>query len=180
MPTGAEKLITPRKPTLQELLELREIAEFQFGVKGEYLIPSDILVVESPTTSRIRLIISEGKPYLSIRARDYRFNLHIAAGYVLNRVLPKPKLRVYVKDEYASFVSMGKTLFCKHVLLADPGIRPDDEVLVLDGNGELVAVGRATKAGWEMVFHKRGEAVKIREGARSHHSAIYVPKPLTP
>ena len=153
-----------RKPTIDELSEFRMIAEIQFNVKGELLIPDHAYVSISPNTNRIRLIIVNGEKYLSIRARDYRFNLHVPAGRVLNNILPHPKLRVYVKKDYSEFIGRGETLFSKHVLMADPDIRPGDEVLVVDPDGELLAVGRSRLTGWEMVYYNRGEAVKIREG----------------
>lgn len=153
-----------RKPTPRELEELRYIAELQFGVEGHLLIPDEVLVVASPVTGKIRMVLLNEKPYLGVRPRDYRFNLYVAGGIRLNDLLPKPKLRVYVKDEYAEFVKAGKTVFCRHVLMADPGIRFGDEVLAVDPSGKLLAVGRSVKSGFEMVFYRRGEAVKIREG----------------
>jgi len=154
-----------RRPTLDELLELRGIARLQFGVDDEF-IPDSIEVVVSPNTMKIRLLLLNGEKYLTLRAGDYRFNLHIASGLVLNKMLPHPRLRVYVKDEYTGFIAGGGNLFNKHVLMADPGIRPNDEVLVVSPSGELLAVGRAMVPGHEMVYYKRGEAVRVREGIR--------------
>ncbi|MEM4717487.1 MAG: PUA domain-containing protein [Desulfurococcaceae archaeon] len=153
-----------RKPTNSELAELREIAGFQFDVKGELLIPDSIYVAISPNTNRIRYILLNNEKYLTLRSRDYRFNLHIPAGRILLQITPPPKLRVYVKKEYIDFVARGGTLFAKHVLTADPDIRPGDEVLVVNEQGELVAVGRSRLSGWEIVQYNRGEAVRIREG----------------
>jgi len=153
-----------RRPTQSELTELRGVAEFQFKIPGSLLIPDDVHVAISPNTNRVRLVLRSGVKYLALRARDYRFNLYVPAGVVLNNYLPHPYMRVYVKDEYAGFIASGKTLFCKHVLIADPEIRPEDEVLVTDSTGKLLAVGRALVAGWEMVYYKRGEAVRVREG----------------
>lgn len=160
-------MLITRKPTESELLELRSIAELQFKIPGFMLIPDDIEVVVSPNTSRIRLVLRSRSRYLALRARDYRFNLYIPAGIVLNNHLPHPYMRVYVKDDYADFIARGRTLFCKHVLMADPEIRPHDEVLVVNTTGKLLAVGRALVAGGEMVYYKRGEAVRVREGVNS-------------
>ena len=164
--TACYELIT-RKPTAEELEELRAIAEVQFGVAGNLVIPETVNVIISPSTNRIRFLVVNGKKYLALRPRDYRFNLYLSAGEILNTVLPHPRLRVYVKRDYVEFVSKGNTLFCRHVLMADPDVRPGDEVLVVDQNGNLIAVGRSRLAGWEMVFYSRGEAVKIREGVSS-------------
>jgi predicted RNA-binding protein (TIGR00451 family) len=59
---------------------------------------------------------------------------------------------------------MGRSLFAKHVLEADPEIRPQNEVIVVDEGGELVAVGRAVLSGEEMTLFKLGAAVKVRRG----------------
>ena len=57
------------------------------------------------------------------------------------------------------FVPKG-TVFAIGVLNADPGIRPFDEVIVL--NERVIAVGRALMSGWEMQASKRGAAVAVR------------------
>lgn len=153
-----------RKLTADELKELRAIAEYQFGIRGDMLLPEDVIAVVSPGTNRIRVLEKGGEKYLSVRAGDYRFNLHILSARVLHAHLPPPYLRVYVKNEYAPFVMRGGNVFAKHVMMADPHIRPGDEVLVVDENDTLIAVGRAVLAGHEIVYYKRGEAVRVREG----------------
>ena len=45
---------------------------------------------------------------------------------------------------------------------ADPQIRVNDEVLLKDGEGNLLGVGRARMSGWEMVAAERGVAVEVR------------------
>jgi len=52
------------------------------------------------------------------------------------------------------------TVFAIGVLNADPGIRPFDEVIVV--NDRVIAVGRALMSGWEMQASKRGGAVVVR------------------
>lgn len=156
-----------RKPVDDEISELREIAYFQFDTPGEILIPDDVLVAASPSTNKIRLVLRNSRKYLGLRSRDYRFNLYIPAGYILNKTLPHPRLRVYVKEKYVEFTSRGGNLFCKHILMADPDIKPGDEVLVVDPRGELIAVGRSRLSGLELVYYNRGEGVRIREGVLS-------------
>jgi len=160
-------LIT-RKPLKEELDEARRIAEYQFNVRGEDFIPDDSVFILSPRTYKLRMILVNGEKYLSLRAQDYRFILHLEAGRRLNKLLPHPYHRVYVKPEYSVFIREGGNLFSKHVLMADPGIRPEDEVLVMDGD-EVIAVGRAMLPGWEIVYYKRGEAIRIREYVGGKH-----------
>lgn len=154
-----------RKPTQEELEELRWIANIQFRGCGRELIPDNIELVISPSTCKIRYLVLNNTIYLSIRASDYRYLLHIYSGQKLNQVLPHPLLRVYVNPKYSSFIRSGKNVFTKHVVVADPGIRPGDEVLIVDSESyELLGVGKAVKPGWAIPFHSWGEAVKTREG----------------
>lgn len=154
-----------RKPTIQELDELRTIADLQFRGVGKQLIPDEVVLVISPSTMKIRYLLLNKKIYLSLRAGDHRFILHIPAGIVLNKILPHPYLRVYVDSKYSKFIASGGNVFCKHVVMADPSIKPGDEILVVDSNTyELIGVGRAIKPGWEITYYSWGEAVRVKEG----------------
>ncbi len=154
-----------RPPTCEEYRELVAIADLQFHGFGGEIIPKEILVVVSPSTQKIRYLIYNGKHFLALRAGDHRFILHIEGGRRINKVLPHPYLRVYVNSNYSQFIAKGGNVFCKHVVMADPDIRPGDEVLVVDIDTlELVGVGRAIKPGWEITYYSWGEAVRVREG----------------
>jgi uncharacterized protein with predicted RNA binding PUA domain len=158
-------ILIKRRPTSEELKSLRRIADLQFGGYGDEIIPDNILLVISPSTQKIRYLLYDGKIYLSLRAGDHRFILHVPAGYRLNHILPHPMLRVYVDSRYSEFVASGGNVFCKHVVLADPNIRPGDEVLVIDSDTyRLLGVGRAIKPGWEITYYSWGEAVRVKEG----------------
>ncbi|OYT37691.1 MAG: pseudouridine synthase, partial [Desulfurococcales archaeon ex4484_58] len=154
-----------RKPSRRELIELRRIADLQFRGVGEKLIPDNIFIVVSASTQKIRYLLLENKVYLSLRAGDHRFILHILSGRRLNEILPHPYMRVYINPNYSEFIKRGGNVFTKHVVLSDPDIRPGDEVLVLDSSTkELLAVGKAVKPGWSIPYHSWGEAVRVREG----------------
>ncbi len=155
------------KPTPEELRELRAIATIQFRGVNKDFIPSDILVYRSPSTYRIRMIYLNGKHLLSLRASDYRLILRIHGGIRLNKMLNFPHLRVIVSNKYAQFIREGRNVFAPHIVFADPSIRPGEEVLILDEDYNLVAVGRAILPGWFMTLFKRGEAVRVREGVES-------------
>ncbi len=154
------------KPTSQEILELRSIASLQFRGVGDRFIPDNILVQRSPSTYRIRMIFLDGKPLASLRAADYRLVLRIHGGLRLNRLLNYPLLRVMVSNKYRDFIAEGGNVFAPHIVYADPGIRPYDEVIVIDEDGEVIAVGRALLPGYAMSFFSRGEVVRVREGVR--------------
>ncbi|TLZ60335.1 MAG: tRNA-guanine(15) transglycosylase, partial [Methanobacteriota archaeon] len=62
------------------------------------------------------------------------------------------------------FNRAGKNVFAKFVVEADPELRPMDEVLVVDREDRLAAVGQALLNAEEMVDFDLGLAVKVREG----------------
>ena len=49
---------------------------------------------------------------------------------------------------------------------ADHEIRPGDEVIVVNSDDEVVAVGRSEMSGREMCEFERGRAVSLRHKAR--------------
>jgi len=75
-----------------------------------------------------------------------------------------PRLMVTVSRDAAPFVAKGKSVFAKHVVAADGEIRPQEEVMVLNEDNELLAVGKAILTGREMTAFKRGVAVRVRKG----------------
>ncbi len=58
----------------------------------------------------------------------------------------------------------GRNVFAKFVVDADPNIRPYDEVLVVNGNDELLATGQTLLNGEELKIFQQGLAVKVRRG----------------
>ena len=75
-------------------------------------------------------------------------------------------LRVWVKvqKEATPFIIKGRSVFARHVMDADEEIRPQEEVIVINEESEVLAVGRAILTGREMKAFKRGVAVKVRRG----------------
>ncbi len=154
-----------RRPTAKELASLRVIADYQFGPPaGRLLIPDNVLVSVSPNTLRIRSLLLEGKIIATLRAQDGLYSLSIEGARLLHRGMPEPRLRVYVDTSVAEYIARGRNAFAKHVVRADPGIRPGDEVLVVDEQDRLLAVGKARFSGVEIPYFKSGEVVRVRKG----------------
>ena len=147
-----------------DLRRLRAIADYQFGPgAGKALFPNDVEIVRSRKTGRIRQVKHRGELLATVRASD---GLLVLTIHGAKRLLPFLGRRhvVVVSGEAAPFVAQGRSAFAKHILEADPEIRPGDEVLVVDPDGRLLAVGKALLAGPEMMAFKRGVAVKVRAG----------------
>ncbi len=159
----------------ETLAELRTAADYQFGAgAGEALFPPD-----EPTTlrrssgGRPRQIIAgdvddtpgsaEGDRLVTY-GTDGRFTLGALGGRRLRAAFDPPALRVVVGEESEPFVRDGRNAFAKFVTAADEGIRPGDEVLVVNAADDPFAVGRAELSGPELLAFDAGMGVKVRHG----------------
>lgn len=157
------------------LADLRVSADYQFGSgAGDALLPPD-----EPTTirrssgGRPRQILAgdvddtPGSPTgdrLVTYGTDGRFTLGETGARRLQATLSPPAYRVVVGEESEPYVRDGRNAFAKFVVEADPAIRPGDEVMVVDENDRLFAVGRAELSGDEALAFESGAAVKVRHG----------------
>lgn len=144
---------------------VRGIADFQFGKGAGAAIFPDGCTFQLSNTGRIRQILFGNERLATVRAQDGRLTLSMAAAKRLHAFLPRPNYRVIVQDDVAEFIAKGKNAFAKHIVDADPEIRADDEVLVLDGQGKLLGTGAAMLSGVEMRNFKYGVAVQVRKGS---------------
>jgi len=153
------------KARWDELIKLRSLANYQFGNRiGEIFFPDSITVTHSKRTGRIRDIYYRGELIAIYRPRDGLISLSLAgAKRLLKNVKNLPSI-VVIEGDAEKFVRKGKTVFAKHVVNADPEIRPKDEIFVVNKKRELLAVGRASLSGEEMMYFKKGMAVRVRKG----------------
>ncbi|HIP57417.1 MAG TPA: pseudouridine synthase [Ignisphaera aggregans] len=161
-------LLKCSKPTEFEWRILEHLIAYQFT---SYAIPAlhELLhrhpkICKSKTTDKIRQVVIEGNTIaITIRASDHVIIPHIPFAKLLHKYLPFPLYRVVVVNEMVSDVMNGWTVFAKHILLADENIRPGDEVLVVDEQDKLLAIGRSILGHREMLTAVYGPAVIIRE-----------------
>jgi uncharacterized protein with predicted RNA binding PUA domain len=147
-------------------LRIRKTADYQFGKgAGEVLFPSTVTISFSKQTGRIRHVFLDGKLLATLRPTDGLFSLTIQGA---KRIIKAEPLRHWVKvrDDVALFIAKGKSVFAKHIVDADDEIRPREEVVVRDEDGEVLAVGRAVLTGREMKAFKHGVAVQVRRGVK--------------
>jgi len=145
--------------------KIRSIADYQFrrGV-GRKLFPTEVRIVYSKKTGRIRHIYLGQEMLATLRPTDGLFSLTITgAKRIMENVKPQ-RLWVRIREEADPFVAQGKSVFAKHILEADEEIRPQEEVIVVNKKGEVLAVGKAMLSGEEMKAFKRGVAVRVRRG----------------
>jgi predicted RNA-binding protein (TIGR00451 family) len=85
------------------------------------------------------------------------------ASIILSKIRPAPNI-VVVDASVADAIRDGGDVFAKHVVHADPDLRPGEEVIVTDSSDSLLGVGSAVLAGHEMTAFRRGVAVNLRKG----------------
>jgi len=147
------------------LQKIRSIADYQLGKgAGKALFPDSVHIVFSRRTGRIRHIYLGNKLLATLRPKDGMFSLTLAGAKRLMLGLKPSRLWVKVEKDAEPFVAKGKSVFAKHVVDADCEIRPQEEVVVIDENEEVLAVGKAVLTGKEMKAFKHGVAVKVRRG----------------
>jgi 7-cyano-7-deazaguanine tRNA-ribosyltransferase len=146
----------------------RATADMQFG-KGaaQVLLDGAVELVTSKKTGKLRNVLVDGEHVLSMRAQDGLYTLKTAGAQRLHAAWGSPRLRVVVDEDAAPFAREGKSQFAQFVVDADEDIRPGDEVLVVDQEDELLAVGRALLNRREMLSFQKGVAVKVRKGIGS-------------
>lgn len=129
------------------------------------MFPRTVRIVRSPHTHKIRHIYDEDNLLATLRAKDGYLALTMQGGEVLRRIFRPPRLRVKVLSGVEEFVRKGGDVFAKHVVSADPEVRPEEEVLVVGRRDRLLAVGRSFFNAEEMLSFRVGVAVKVRHGA---------------
>lgn len=145
-----------------DLSKLKAVADLQFG-KGaaKALFEGKALKIIKSRTGRIRNVLINNRHALSMR-NDGFFTLKFEAGKLLHEFFPEPKLRVVVSNEAREFVKQGRNVFAKFVERCAQELRPGDEVLIVDRQDNLLAIGRALLNPQEMLAFKRGIAVRVR------------------
>ena len=151
----------PRKEEARSYI--MAVAEYQFG-EGAGEAFRDAFVELSRKTGMPRQVKVRDKRLATFRAEDGLLTLGIEGAKRLHRILPFPRMRVVVNEDAEPFARRGKNVFAKFVLDADPGIRPYDEVLIVNERDELLATGQTLLNGEELKVFQSGLAVKVRKG----------------
>ena len=151
----------------KDIIKIRAVADFQFGKDvGSKLFPQNVRIDYSPRTGRIRFLSVNGERLATLRPTDGLFSLSIKAAKFMAQNTSFAHCFVTVKTEVSEFIANGGDVFAVHVVSADSEIRASDEVVVLDEERNVLAVGKAVLSSLEMTAFKTGVAVKVRHGAK--------------
>ncbi len=146
------------------LQRIRTIADYQFGKSaGVMIFPDDSRFIAS-RRGEVRQVLLGKERLCTLRAHDGRLTLGLAGAKRYHDSFSYPKARVSVQDDAVPFVSAGKSVFSRHIMFADPELMAGDEVLIVDSDDNLIAVGSAMLCGREMMAFSTGMAVSVRKG----------------
>ena len=146
------------------LNKIRVIADYQFGFGTGKMIFRDDVKINVSKTGRIRGILSRDGRLIATLRNDGFFTLTYYGGYLLHSSLKPPSLRVVVSNESAEYNAKGYSVFFKFIKDADETIIAKNDVLVVDEDGNLAAVGKAMVSGRELREYGEGIAVRVHEG----------------
>jgi archaeosine synthase len=140
------------RTSLRELVSAT--ADFQFGTgAGGLLVPEKAKLKGKPY--KMVLCHVDGEQVCSYVAESGSLSLTIEGG---KRIASLG--RYWVRLEAKSV--KGGSIFAVGIQEADDAIRPGDEVIVVNNNDEVIAVGRSEMSGREMCELNRGRAVSLR------------------
>ena len=147
--------------------KVRAIADYQFGKGvGTKLFPKNIEIQLSPRTGRIRYINLNDERLATLRPTDGLLSLSITAAKSMAQNIPEAKCFVTVKNDVSQYIAKGGDVFAVHVVKVDPEVGAKDEIIAVDENNKVLAVGRALLSSSEMTAFKTGVAVKVRHGTK--------------
>ena len=148
------------------------IIDYLFGKGISQTIPIDRLnFTLSKRTGKVKSVSLDDKLIATFRS-DGGIALTIHGAELL---VKNPKFAdncVVVKDEAKDFISIGRSVFAKHVLSCGDRIKPKSEVVIVDTDGNVIAVGKALLSAKMMRNFKSGVAVKVRKGIKTYNDIV--------
>ena len=151
--------------TALEKLYLKDLLDYQFGFGFGSRVLKSLGNVERGKNGKIRRLYTKTERLIATLVPSTGlFSLSIAGGELLRQTFSKPRHRVVVSSSVGEYIRRGRNVFAKHVLKVDVLLRSGDEVIVVDENDSLLAVGKLLLSPREAVCFRRGVAVKVRKG----------------
>ncbi|MBY9019454.1 MAG: pseudouridine synthase [Candidatus Lokiarchaeota archaeon] len=150
-----------------DLRKIKAICDYQFGQEITDILFKDeskLQIVYSRNTGKIKHIYNDNNLMLNLRPTNGFFTLSLFSAEKIINNTPSPKLRAIVMNEVSEFIRKGRNVFCKHVVDIDITLRPNDEVIVVDQNNDLLAIGKLMIPVPYVKSFQTGIALKIRKG----------------
>ncbi|MBY8991082.1 MAG: pseudouridine synthase [Candidatus Lokiarchaeota archaeon] len=149
------------------LRQVKAISDYQFGKPVTDVLfenMQNIHLERSRSTDKIRYIFHNDNLMLTLRPNNGFFTLSLYSANIIIQNCVSPKMRVIVLNEISEFIERGRNVFCKHVVDLDEDLRPFDEVIVVNQNDKLLAIGKLKLPVSYVKSFTSGVAVNVRKG----------------
>ncbi len=115
----------------------------------------------SKRTGKIKHVTLSNKIIATLRS-DGGFALTLDGAALLLNTNKIKESCIIVRNDVRNFIKNGRSVFCKHVIFCGNDIKAGSDVIILDEDNNLLAVGKAVLPSSMIKAFKRGIAVKIR------------------
>ncbi len=149
------------------LRKVKAICDYQFGPTITDILfedESNIQFIFSRNTGKIKHIYQDNNLLLNLRPTNGFFTLSLFSAERIINNTKSPILRAVVMNEVSEFIKKGRSVFCKHVVDIDFTLRPNDEVIVVNQNNDILAIGKLVIPVPYIRSFQTGIALKIRKG----------------
>ena len=137
-----------------------------FGKGVSKVLPRELSFSYSRKTGRIKSFGINNQLIGTLRS-DGGIALTIFGASILSSNTSFKQNCMIPIEEALPFVSEGRSLFCKHVEWFGSNINIGSEVVVIDKNDVVLAVGRSVVSQSQLLGRIGDVAVRIREGIKS-------------
>lgn len=149
------------------LRKVKAISDYQFGQSVTDLLFEDeneIDIKFSKNTGKIKHVYYKDNLILNLRPTNGFFTLNLFSAAKIIKTIPPPRLRAVVLSEISDFIRKGRNVFCKHVIDIDENLRASDEIIVVNQEDEMLAIGKLLIPVPYVRSFKTGVAIKVRKG----------------
>lgn len=155
----------------KELREfLKAVFEYQFDKDVASALISLFPKMEfqfSKKTKKLKYIFIDQENFAAYKPQTGMFSLNFkAAEYILKKT-NKPKMRVVVQSDIQDFIKDGKSVFSQHVISVDPALHIGDEVVIVNEEDQLLAIGKMSYPPSYINQKVKGSCIKVRRGIKS-------------
>jgi len=137
-----------------------------FGKGVSSVLPSEISFTYSRKTGRIKAFGMNDELVGTLRSDGGIALTILGASLFMNSNDFKQNCIIPILDALP-FVSEGRSLFCKHVEWFGSNINIGSEVVIIDKNDDVLAVGKSVVSQSQLRGRIGDVAVKVREGIKS-------------
>ncbi|MCK5548150.1 MAG: phosphoadenosine phosphosulfate reductase family protein, partial [Thermoplasmata archaeon] len=145
---------------------LGDLADRQFGDGcGSILFPDDKVIVlnKAPGLDRMDEVVIDGQVVCTLKfdiEKGYRLLLRLEGARRISRTAKRG--RIHISADAVPYIVGGASVMVPGIEKADASIEKGDEVMVLDDNGDVIAVGFSRMSGRDMAEREKGAATKTR------------------